>query len=437
MQPGGEHAATVRTFVGLTFLAQLSKGILLPVWLLLALARGLDVQTLGLLVAVVAVVTAVLELPTGGLADVLGRRPVLVVAAACSLLSFLVLGLGPTSGWLFAGAVLVAVSAALTSGPLDAWFVDEVNDRLLAEEREAVLTRGFALAASATGFGLAGGGLLGSGLTLLAGAAGLPSAGDGVLALSAPLLVAAVVVAVELVALARLLPRGPAPEGGAREVLGTAVRDVPGTVVSGVRLAVLDPVLRWFSLRWLLVPIGFLAFELLTPLRLEELLGDPATATALMGPMAAGCFLGVGVAAALAPRLRALLGPLPAAAAVTVGAGACFALAGQGGVGVLLVGVLAGFLVSGPVNPLLMPMVHERVDSSHRATLLSVRSLLANLAVAAGAVLLGIVTDTDGTSTAFAVAGALTVLAALPLLGVAAARNRPVSASGHSRPPPG
>ena len=426
MRWGDEHAVAVRAFVVLTFLSQLSRGILLPVWLLLALARGLDVQTLGLLVAVVAAVTAVLELPTGGLADVIGRRPVLVVAAACSLLSLLVLGLGPTPGWLFVGAVLVAVSAALTSGPLDAWFVDEVNGTVPAAQREGVLTRGFAWAASATGFALAGGGLLGAGLTLLASAAGLPSEGDGLLALSAPLLVAALVVAVELVALTRLLPGAShRSAAGVGSLLRTAVRGVPDTVVSGVRLAVLDPVLRWFSLRWLLVPVGFLAFELLTPLRLDALLGDPATATALMGPMAAGCFLGVGVAAALAPRLRALLGPLPAAAVVTVGAGTCFALAGQGGVGVLLVGVLAGFLVSGPVNPLLMPLVHERVDSSHRATLLSVRSLLANLAVAAGAVLLGVVVDVEGTSTALAVAGGLTVLAALPLLGVAAARRRP------------
>lgn len=418
--------APVRTFVALTVLAQLSNGILLPVWLLLALARGLDVQQLGYLVAVTAVVTAVLELPTGGLADVLGRRPVLLAAGTASLLGLLVLALGPTPGWLYVGAVLAGLSAALASGPLDAWFVDEVTAAVPVADREAVLTRGFAWAGSATGLSLAGGGLLGGGLALLATAVGLPDDGDGLLAVSVPLLVAAAVVSIELVALWRLLPTGSAGRvdvaaGGPR--LREVMSSVPATIASGVRLAVLDPVLRWFSLRWLLVPIGFLAFELLTPLRLEELLDDPSTATALMGPLAAGCFVGVGVTAALAPALQSRLGALPATAAVTVGAGTAFALSGLGGVSVLLVGVLVGFVVSGPVNPLVMPLVHERVDGSRRATLLSVRSLLANLAVAGGAVALGVATDLRGTTAALALAGGLTVLAALPLLGVAAAQR--------------
>ena len=102
-------------------------------------------------------------------------------------------------------------------------------------------------------------------------------------------------------------------------------------------------------------------------------------------------------------------------------AGACFALAGTGEEPVLALGVLAGFVVSGPGNALLAPLVHARVDGARRATLLSARSLLGNVAVAAAALGLGVVGGTWGTVAAFSVAGAVTALAALPLLGVRAA----------------
>lgn len=421
---GGTAGATARarrTLVVLTALKQASSGLVLTVWLLTAAARGLTPTEIGLVVAVTAFGTAALELPTGALADVVGRRAVLVGAALSTLACYLALAVATSPPGFFLAAALLAVAGALASGPLEAWFVDRVG----AEEH--AVRRGLGAAASATGFALAAGGLLGAGLARLGAGLGLPGEGrDGLVTLSVPFLVAAVVALVEVVLLLVLLRPAPgeARSSAPRGTLARALRhELPRTVASGTRLAVTDEVLRWFALRWLLVPVGFLAFELLSPLRLADLLADPADAATVMGALAAGCFVGVGLTAVTAPWLAARVGPLGGAALSTGAAGACFAAAGSGGVAVLAAGVLAGFVVSGPGNPLLAPLVHERVDGARRATVLSARSLLANVAVGIGGLLLGAVTSAAGTGWAFAVAGALTAASALPLAGVAAARE--------------
>ncbi|MEZ4465231.1 MAG: hypothetical protein R3F43_12240 [bacterium] len=54
--------------------------------------RGLDFLDIGGLIAVRAVATNVLEIPTGALADALGRRRCMVVSMAAYVASYLLLG---------------------------------------------------------------------------------------------------------------------------------------------------------------------------------------------------------------------------------------------------------------------------------------------------------------------------------------------------------
>src|SRR4051812_49517099 len=80
----------VRRFVFLTALRWFPVGLYIPVAVLLMQARGLDLATVGGLYAIYGIVTVALELPTGGLADVVGRRLVLVVAARTTALGLAV-----------------------------------------------------------------------------------------------------------------------------------------------------------------------------------------------------------------------------------------------------------------------------------------------------------------------------------------------------------
>jgi MFS family permease len=94
---------------------------------LLMSGRGLSLAQVGAVTAVHSVVVVALELPTGGLADVIGRR---VVLAASALLSAagLVLMATATTFWMFTGwAVLQGMARALSSGPAQAWYVDTLH----------------------------------------------------------------------------------------------------------------------------------------------------------------------------------------------------------------------------------------------------------------------------------------------------------------------
>lgn len=66
-----------RAFVLLTALRWLPIGFITPLHVLLPLSRGLTLGQVGITMACGAATAALLELPTGGLADAVGRRSVL------------------------------------------------------------------------------------------------------------------------------------------------------------------------------------------------------------------------------------------------------------------------------------------------------------------------------------------------------------------------
>lgn len=99
--------------------------------------RGLDAFEYGLIMAVFYTTCVVLEVPSGVVADRLGRRPTLVVGAVFSTLGCVAFALG-NGFWLFALAeVCLAASTALVSGADSALLYDS----LAAEGRETEYLR--------------------------------------------------------------------------------------------------------------------------------------------------------------------------------------------------------------------------------------------------------------------------------------------------------
>src|SRR5947209_8539158 len=76
-----------RRFLALQGLRWLPIGLMTPVMILLMQQRGLSLPQIGLLVTAQGLVVLTLELPTGGLADALGRKPVLATAWTVNLVS--------------------------------------------------------------------------------------------------------------------------------------------------------------------------------------------------------------------------------------------------------------------------------------------------------------------------------------------------------------
>ena len=151
-----------------------------------------------------------LELPTGGLADALGRKPVLVAAAAFKPGFARDCSRSRESVWMFPAVALLlqGVYRALESGPLDAWYVDAA----LAADPKADLEGGLSAAGVVTGVSIATGALISR-----RARRARPDVGR-VPALTVPVLVAVALSAVDLVALAWLLVEdrpGPARPRGA------------------------------------------------------------------------------------------------------------------------------------------------------------------------------------------------------------------------------
>ena len=392
-----------RRYLFLSGLRWFSSGLIFPVQVLLYASRGLDLPTMGLLVALYSATVITLELPTGGLADLLGRRRTALLAGAISVTGLLALAFAQ-HWWQFAIASMVSATArALGSGPLEAWYVDTVRTADPSASLRTGISRGWAV--EALGLGIAA--TLGGWLPGSVGDA-LP---DGALLspFSVPVLVAAGVAATSLVAHALLMTEpapttepapatGPAARKAAPGRLAAAVRGVPAQVSDGVRLASRDPVVRVLALRTAAIGIAISALEILTPLQMAELLGSPDRAAIACGLLATAAWLGSAAGSASAPALcRAgtrvgLAAPLSTATACTaLNAGAValigLAAAGPGGFWLAAAGFVLSYVIGGVPGPLTTEVMHERVDATRRATLVSVGSLALQLGALTGSLL--------------------------------------------------
>ncbi|MEJ2512246.1 MAG: MFS transporter [Anaerolineales bacterium] len=149
-----------RTYYLVISLFWLATSLPIALFVLLAQARSLDLFQIGIVMGLYSLTIVLLELPTGGLADTIGRKRVAILAYSFILLSGLVL-LGAFSFPVFlVGFMLNGVGRALSSGALDAWFVDALK----AAEPEMDLQPAFAkvntFSLLALGIGTLGGSLI-------------------------------------------------------------------------------------------------------------------------------------------------------------------------------------------------------------------------------------------------------------------------------------
>ena len=102
-----------------------------PIWILFYL-RFTDYAGIGILESMMIMVIVFGEIPTGALADLLGRRRTLVLAFLFSALGNLCMGLASDFPLLIVGVVVATLGSALSSGTVEAL----VYDTLLEEGKE-------------------------------------------------------------------------------------------------------------------------------------------------------------------------------------------------------------------------------------------------------------------------------------------------------------
>ncbi len=147
-----------RIYYLLTSLFWLATGIPISLFILFIQSRGINLFQVGILMGVYALVIVLLEVPTGGFADAVGRKKIAILAYSFSILS-LILILSSFTFWLMlTGFISMGIGRALSSGALDAWFVDALQ----AINSEIDLQPVFSKAGSFTLLSLGVGSIIGS-----------------------------------------------------------------------------------------------------------------------------------------------------------------------------------------------------------------------------------------------------------------------------------
>ena len=376
-----------RRYLALQGLRWLPVGFVAPV-LVLILSRELPLARIGPLLAIYGVTTALLELPTGGMADRWGRRPVLLASSVASVGFYALILASADMAVLALGVTLGGVSRALDSGPLEAWFVDAT----LEVDPDADIRSGLAAAGTINGVALA----LGS----IAGGV-LPRFFDG--RLLAAVVAALVFQLLHLLAVAALLAEdridpdsGRGERASLRQVIGAALGPRSGGRPHLVFVGAAA------------IGVGLVAVESLWQPRFVDLL-DRDDATVFLGVLLAVAFAASAVGAAVSPAVARRLEPRldPTAA-------------GQAGVGVtLFVLALASWAVAagvlfvlfyallGVVGPLRAELLHREVTAAHRSTALSGDSLALQFGGFVAALGLPPLADAHGIPLAWMIAGSV------------------------------
>lgn len=398
-----------RRFLLMHGLRWIPAGLMIPVFVLLVLDRGLTLGQLGIAFAAQGVMVMLLELPTGGLADAIGRRPLLLIATCFAFVSTAILIVADSLALFALSFALQGIYRALESGPLVSWYVDTAQ----ALDPDADIERGIALSGVVIGIAIGGGAILGS---VLVGLDPFPQVDP----LVVPLYVALVVTILALTAIALLMVEDrPHRAEGVRQVVQSVPVIVRGAL-SMVRRSRVLVALVGVELLW---GFGMVSFEAFTPVKLGDVLGSADRAAVLLGPANTIAWLAASVGAALVPMLTRRWRPGLVGAGLMVAQGiAVVGIALAAGPLVVVVVYVLTLGAHGAANPVHQGMLHRAVDDpSNRATVVSAGSLTASMGAMVGAIALGYLADATSLTIAI-VAGAIVIALAAPLF-VAAGRS--------------
>ncbi len=393
-----------RVLLVLTFTRWFPIGLVIGVTTLLPLERGMSLAQIGVIFSMQGFVVLALELPTGGFADSLGRRPVLLVATVIALVSGLVFVLAHTLTAFVVALLLQGVFRALDSGPLEAWYVDTAQ----AAEPDVAVEDGLSRAGTVLGAAIASGAVISGGLV----------AWDPVpflTALETPYCVSIALVAVSFVTTAVLLkePVSHVDSSGLRRALDSA-REAPRVVGRGLHLLGTNRVLLALVAVEVFWAVGMIAFETFMPVRLSELVGGESEAGALMGPVSAAAWGLFAVGSSLAGVLMRRIGIAWTAIAAAVARAAFTVVMGlmAGPVG-LVTSFLVVYTLHGTGGPSHATLLHRQAEAGNRTTVLSMNSMAAGGAFSLGLLALGPLAEATSTATGIVVAGAVSILASL------------------------
>ncbi|MEM6372917.1 MAG: MFS transporter [Pseudomonadota bacterium] len=396
----------IRVFQLHQFLDRFAMGLTVAVVALALTDRGMDLFQISLLFAVYALTTMAMELPFGGLADSIGRKPVFLTAVMASLIS-LVLFLSTHDFYVLAlSFAFIGFGRALRSGTLDAWFVETFK----AIAPNVDIQPALAKAQWANAIGLAIGAVLGGVLPDILGPVAARigfSIYDVSYAASFVVMLGVFVFTLLVIAEDRCPMTFVA--------LGRGFANVPVVVRDAGLLALKHPSLCLLLAALALFLMATNPVEVIWPTHARPML-DARFANTVIGLVTATYFFSIAFGASLSPHISRIFRrrhAMTLAAAFACLAGVQIALALQGGIiGFVAVFVLYSVILGISETPA-SSILHRCVEDSQRSTMLSLRSLIQQLGAALGLLVAGAVADIYSTPFAWVLGGGFLAVAAV------------------------
>ncbi len=398
--------SVVRGYYLLAGLYTLAASIIWGVNTLFLLDAGLSVSEVFVANAAFSAGMVAFEIPTGVVADTLGRRASFLLSVAVltvTTVGYLLLAQVGAGVVAFAAmSVVMGLGFTFYSGAVEAWLVDALRHVGFMGGLDDVFARGQIVTGGAMLIGTVGGGLVGQ------------------VDLAVPYVVRAILLALLFVAaFRRMTELGFVPRRLGRAEILPEMRAVAG---AGMRFG-----WRHRSLRLLMfvaaVQAAFLSFGFYAwqPYFLELLGRDAVWMAGVVSALVALALMGGNAVVEYLSRFcgrRSTLMLWASAALVAGGVGVGLAGSFWPALGALLVAMTA----MGVIGPVRQAYLHEVVPTEQRATVLSFDSLVSGVGSTGGQVGLGALAQARGFAPAYVVGGLITA-AALPLVGLVRRRG--------------
>lgn len=150
----------VKLYSLIVFLKSFSTGLLVPVLSLLFIDKGASLSNISVIMGIYSLTVVLLELPTGILADVIGRKKIFCLSLIISLLGYSVILIGRGMMFLCIGIIFYGTSRALSSGSFDALFIDSYIETFGKDKLHKITTRLSVLDSLGLSLGALTGGIL-------------------------------------------------------------------------------------------------------------------------------------------------------------------------------------------------------------------------------------------------------------------------------------
>ncbi|MEO1732101.1 MAG: MFS transporter [Pseudomonadota bacterium] len=390
----GSAQRHIRVFQIHQFLDRFAMGLTVAVVALALSDRGMDLFQISVLFGIYALTTLAMELPFGGLADSIGRKPVFLTAVVASLVS-LALFLSTTHFHVLAVSfAFIGFGRALRSGTLDAWFVETFKAEAPNTDVQPALAKAQGANAMGLGLGAVVGGLLPDVWGSAAKQLGF-SMYDVSYAASLGMMVG-VFVFTTMAIVEKPHPKRPG-------ALRHGFANVPSAIKDAGLLAVTHP-----ALSLLLAALAFFLMatnpvEVFWPTHVKPMLPE-RYASSVIGALTAAYFFSIAFGAFLSPYVNWVFKRRHGwtlAATFACLAGVQIALALQTNI----LGFAAVFLLYsvclGVSETPASSILHRCVEDRQRSTMLSLRSLIQQLGAAVGLIFAGAIAEMYSTPLAW------------------------------------